>query len=193
MRSFSEIIKLSQVSDLLKEPSNYLAHSPDETLSDHMQLVTHYFTKLINVHGLEHLIDLQLLKLCDHSTPLAEIAKQLFWRAILYHDFGKVNENFQRKLENPLFLENKNNGIDSQHSILSAFIFLAHQVSDLSKREKELDKKAISHLLHWTFALSHNIIRHHSPRLDDLSNEEVFKSLSSELCSKLTEYLACYS
>lgn len=193
MRSFSEIVAQSKVSDLLKESSNYLAHTPDETLSGHMELVTHYFTELINVHGLEYLIDSQLLKMCDHSVPLAQEGKQLFWKAILYHDFGKVNENFQRKLGNTLFFENKKNGIDSQHSILSAFIFLTHQISYLSKREKELGDKAILQLLHWTFALSHNIIRHHSPRLDDFSKEEVFKALGSEFCSKLAEYLACYN
>ncbi|MBN8650561.1 MAG: CRISPR-associated helicase Cas3' [Cytophagales bacterium] len=193
MLSFDELIAKEGVSTLLKTPERYLAHTPDETLSKHMLLVTHYFRQLVNVHHLEPLIDRQLLKLCDQSDRLSEVAKALFWQTILYHDFGKVNENFQRKLDNTTqFPESKKNAIDSQHSILSAFIYLVHQLTQLAKLENQIGEKSGFLLTQWTFALSHNIIRHHSSRLDDFSKKETFTALSPELCTKLTSYLECY-
>jgi CRISPR-associated endonuclease/helicase Cas3 len=193
MKSFDELINEIQVDILLKEHGKYLAHTPDETLSGHMLLVTHYFQQLVRDHGLEALIDRQILKLFESSEVLAETAKAFFWRAILYHDFGKVNENFQRKLDNTnLFPESKQNGIDSQHSILSAFIYLIHQLTQLSKLENEIGNKGTFQLTRWAFALCHNIIRHHSPRLDDFSKKETFSSLNSALCTKLKVYLDRY-
>lgn len=193
MRSFSELILELEVKSLLKNWEKYLAHTPDETLSDHMELVTQYFQLLIETHGLEPSLNKQFLKLASQDENVAQIAKNLFWQAILYHDFGKVNENFQRKLENiDLFPFQKNNGIQNQHSILSAFVFIVHQLSALAKIEKELGELNLKVLIKWIFALSHNIIRHHSSRLDDLSKKDTFSSLNSELCAKLTTYLDCY-
>lgn len=193
MRSFSELILELKVKSILKDWEKYLAHTPDETLSDHMELVTQYFQRLIEIHGLEPLLNNQFLKLARQDENVAQIAKNLYWQAILYHDFGKVNENFQRKLENiDLFPSQKINGIQSQHSVLSAFIFIVHQLSELAKIEIELGEQNLKLLIKWIITLAHNIIRHHSPRLDDLSKKETFSSLNYELCVKLTTYLDCY-
>jgi len=193
MKSFEKLISELQVATLLKNSEKYLAHTPHETLSDHMQLVTHYFQSLVSIHGLEPLIDKLLLRLCNDSDTLVDFAKKLFWQAILYHDFGKVNENFQRKLENiQIFPKDIKNGIGSQHSILSAFIFLTHQITDgmsyLQKENQANQQKMMSFI----FALAHNIIRHHSPRLDDLSGTESFEKFTSDSCLQLEGYLHCY-
>lgn len=193
MKSFRELIEREQVTNLLKGPDDYLAHSPDETLEGHMQLVTQYFLKLVDEHGLEPLIDRLLLRLCTESETLAVFAKKLFWGAILYHDFGKVNENYQRKLGNTVrFPEALNNGIDSQHSVLSAFIYLTHQLSDaivVLAKESQADQQK---LITFTFALAHLIMRHHHPSLDDVEAGKTLDKLNRTLCNNLEGYLRCY-
>jgi CRISPR-associated endonuclease/helicase Cas3 len=193
MKSFKELISLSDVSSLLKKSKIYLAHTPDETLSDHMKLVTQYFQDLIFIHGLEPLLDIQFLKVSNQSISIAEFSKQLFWNAILYHDFGKVNENFQRKLKNyNHFSENVKNGIESQHSILSAYLFLMHQLTVANKLFSEEEPEMQQKIICLIFAFAHNIIRHHNSKLDDLSDPNVFQKLNSELINQLENYLSCY-
>lgn len=192
MKSFDELIGQENVDSLIKDSGKYLAHTPDETLGAHMQLVTHYFKELVQVHGLEPLINDQLLHLCGQNESLADFAKKLFWQTVLYHDFGKVNENFQRtKMGNAgHFPENVKNGIDTQHSVLSAFIFLVHQLTELSGLKKQ--EEDILFLMRWTFAMAHNIVRHHSSRLDDFSIKEAFIKFGTEMCHLLEAYLECY-
>ncbi|MEB2780551.1 CRISPR-associated helicase Cas3' [Algoriphagus sp. C2-6-M1] len=193
MKSFKELIAEEQVGTLLKNPDHYLAHTPNETLGEHMGLVTHYFQDLIAVHSLEPLIDIMVLKLCKDAEGLATFAKKLFWQAILYHDFGKVNENFQRKLDNLAhFPKPIQNGIDSQHSVLSAFLFLIHQLSDgfeILVNESQKDQRK---MIAFTFALAHTIMRHHNPSLDDISAEKTLDKLNSQLYKELEIYLHCY-
>lgn len=194
MQSFEELINGANVASLLKESGKYRAHTPNETLSDHMNLVTHYFKQLVALHGLETLIDSQLLKLSNHSKKLASFAKQIFWQAILYHDFGKVNENFQRKLGNTVhFPKAISNGIDSQHSILSGFIFLVHEIVDAIANLHGESSKSQQKIICFIFALAQNIVRHHSPRLDDLSDDRTFERLTPELFNRLKHYLNCYN
>jgi CRISPR-associated endonuclease/helicase Cas3 len=193
MKSFKELISISDVSSLLKKSKIYLAHTPDESLSDHMKLVTQYFQDLIFIHGLEPLLDFQFLKVSNQSISIAEFSKQLFWNAILYHDFGKVNENFQRKLKNyNHFSEDVKNGIESQHSILSAYLFLMHQLTIANKlfsvEEPEIQQKIICLI----FAFAHNIVRHHNSQLDNLSDPNAFKKLNYALINQLENYLSCY-
>lgn len=191
---FSELINQKEVATLLKDSGKYLAHTPDETLSEHMRLVSHYFRELVAVHQIEPLIDQQLLKLSNGNEDMAGFAKRLFWQTILYHDFGKVNENFQRvKMGNLVhFHSSIPNGIDTQHSILSAFIFLIHQVSEgmtfLQQKKPEDQQRIICFI----FALTLNIVRHHSPQLDDLSDEKAFQKFRTETCTQLEVYLGCY-
>src|SRR5699024_5493490 len=71
----------------------------------------------------------------------------------LYHDHGKINERFQsEKMENFSFRdkENPENGIDSQHSTVSAFIFLNHKLSDATNhfKNKELNCAFTTAILH---------------------------------------------
>ncbi|MDO9554412.1 CRISPR-associated helicase Cas3' [Rhodonellum sp.] len=194
MKSFKELISEVQVCTLLKNADHYLAHTPNETLGEHMGLVTHYFQELIAVHGLEPLIDEMLLKLCKDAENLAPFAKKLFWQAILYHDFGKVNENFQRKLDNTShFPKSIQNGIDSQHSVLSAFLFLIHQLSDGFEILEKEPLKDQQKMIAFTFALAHTIMQHHNPSLDDLSAEKSLDKLNSQLCNELAKYLDCYN
>ncbi len=189
--SFKQLVESASVNDLIKEHQKYLAHTPKEKLADHMILVSGYFLKITEAHGLEPLLDKLFLKISNGDTQSAFIIKRLFWDTILYHDFGKVNENFQKvKMGNPLFPLSRSNGIESQHSILSAYIFLIHQYSN-----KEVEQAACSNtkLLSLIAFFAHNIVRHHSSHLDDISDRKTFQKLTEELCSKLTSYLGIFN
>lgn len=180
MDTFQEIKDQISVTKLLKDHEEYLAHTPNELLASHMGLVTEYFMGLVEIHDLDPLIDRVCLNVAKNNLELASEIKRLFWETILYHDFGKVNPNFQKKLDNPRFISSVENTIDSQHSILSAFIFLIHQYS----------KKGFpSSLITLTGCFAHNIVRHHSAHLDDISSKKTFAQLKSDTCRKLATYL----
>jgi CRISPR-associated endonuclease/helicase Cas3 len=49
MKAFEGLIGKEQLNVFLKNSEIYLAHTPDETLSDHMKLVTHYFKELVKL------------------------------------------------------------------------------------------------------------------------------------------------
>lgn len=185
MDFFHKIIQEADVEKLINNADRYLAHTPNEKLGEHMKLVTDYFQKLLAAHHLEPLIDHLLLKLCKNSEEMGNLAKKLFWETILYHDFGKVNENFQHlKMDNKLiFPEPITNKINTQHSILSTYIFLIHQLSR---------KDFSSSLITYVACLGHNIMRHHSAHLDDLSARTSFQKFDSELSGVLQKYLECF-
>lgn len=180
MNTFKEIVGQFPVTRLLIDHNQYLAHTPDELLASHMKLVTEYFLSLVETHQIEPLLDQIFLKVAKNKIEQATEIKRLFWETILYHDFGKVNPNFQRRLDNPLFTSLVDNTIDSQHSVLSAFIFLIHQYS----------KKGFPpSLITLTGCFAHNIVRHHSAHLDDLSSKKTFSQLKKDTCEKLAPYL----
>lgn len=180
MDTFKKIVEQFPVARLLKDHDQYLAHTPDELLESHMELVKEYFLSLINIHQIEPLLDQVCLKVAKNKLEQATEIKRLFWETVLYHDFGKVNPNFQKKLNNPQFIFSVENYIDSQHSILSAFIFLIHQYS-----KKGFPRSLIT----LTGCFAHNIVRHHSPHLDDLSSKKTFAQLKDNTCEKLALYL----
>lgn len=189
--SFRTLITSASVTGLLKDYQKYLAHTPNEQLVNHMKLVSDYFLQIIQHHKLETALDNLLLKIGNGNSDYAMRVKQLFWDAILYHDFGKVNENFQRiKMGNVLFPLGKPNGIETQHSILSAYLFLIHQYSAKDFQSiADSDKKLYSLVAFF----GHNILKHHSARLDDLSERKTFQKFTEELCADLVFYLGLFS
>jgi CRISPR-associated endonuclease/helicase Cas3 len=180
MNTFKEIVRQFPVTRLLRDHDQYLAHTPDELLASHMKLVTEYFLSLIDIHHIEPLLDQVCLNVAKNKLEQATEIKRLFWETILYHDFGKVNPNFQKKLHNPLFISNVENNIGTQHSILSAFIFLMHQYSKNGFPRS---------LITLTGCFAHNIVRHHSSHLDDISSKKTFSQLNRENCFKQASYL----
>ena len=136
MKSFKEIQKSNYLSlfESLKDSDKYYAHLKDsrkETLLEHTNTVMKYFYKIIEENQLETLIDNLIRKDATKVTPnsdetLFDLIKLIFVGTIYFHDFGKINENFQReKMMNSSF-PNVNNGIGSDHSILSAYLFLSY-------------------------------------------------------------------
>jgi len=73
---------------------SYLAHTPDETLSEHLNSTQKYLDKIVKDKHLEALIN-GLIESIDGENQ--ELIKEMFFNAIYLHDLGKMNPCFQSK------------------------------------------------------------------------------------------------
>lgn len=185
-KSFEEIWKgLPSLSDHLKDYRDYLAHTSHsddkehEPLIDHVELVVVYTLRLIKAHHLNTVVDNLIRTIVEEAFPFsgnfkantANYLKKLFLAAIVFHDYGKVNENFQiDKMKNPRFLKrNETNGIESQHSILSAFLFIHYFLNEI-KDEFSNDEMSIHLSNVFVCLFSNSILKHHAPYLEHYIN-----------------------
>lgn len=171
MKTFREIAKEYQlnIKDTLHDEKKYFAHTKNnsqikESLVEHTELTFSYFLSLLQANNLENIID-NLIKLFVGNNSfqdqkiVSEYIKLFFAATIYFHDYGKVNENFQNeKMKNTVFLK-VCNCIDAQHSILSAYLFVSFcfyvvERSELSNKDKKyLDVIAL--------LFSYIILKHH--------------------------------
>lgn len=184
------------IDKILKNHQDYWAHSANkfnnkpETLEEHLDLVQKYFDIITENHGLDAVIDNLINEYLEdinlYSLELGNWIKKLFVITILYHDHGKVNEKFQsERMNNLLFNEKENpdNGIDHQHSTLSAFIFLNHNLIDAFGHFKG---KELNCAFTIAILLSYSIQRHHGYHLKN----DFWQKIINE--SKRTEQLKSY-
>jgi len=166
----------------LKDYQKYLAHThdskPPERLSEHTRLVSEYAFRLIEVHHLDPVVDRLVSPLTESETlddkkRVGLFTKKLFLNAIVFHDYGKVNENFQiEKMQNERFSKNSKNSIGSRHSVLSAFIFIVEYLRQIQKMT-DLKPETQARLFALTFLFANPILKHHASYLaNDLKFDE---------------------
>ena len=191
--SFKQLIaNLTPLSSLLTNSDKYLAHTPKranqeaERLCVHIEKVNVYALKLIEVHSLDAVADKLIYDIINNQPEfqnkelLGNYIKLLFIQSIVFHDYGKINPNFQSvKMSNPLFSYDKKIKIDSQHSKLSAFLYIHFHLKEISVNAlfKETEK---SFLWAMTFLFANPILKHHSSYFEHSINFEdnEFKSLN---------------
>ncbi|MBS4057915.1 MAG: CRISPR-associated helicase Cas3' [Bacteroidales bacterium] len=200
----SEIIhELPALSTYLLDAGDYYAHLPKtegisvETIEKHVNLVNRYFEKLVNAHELDSVIDRLIDGISAQvSLETGNYIKTLFVNAIVFHDFGKINERFQfEKMKNGKFFKSSQNEspISSNHSALSAFIYLTKHLNEivLVKRQNPL-------LVTSCLYLAYSIFKHHGRTFDnDCSLTLSFTELKarnnwSEVNKFLSVYLKSY-
>jgi CRISPR-associated endonuclease/helicase Cas3 len=175
--SFDEIYKsIKPISKILFNHTRYKAHRPHgsngdkETLEEHIVLVNDYAFLLMKEHHLEPIIDnmiRELVKDLKNKVLVGNWVKKLFLSAIVYHDYGKVNPNFQsEKMKEDAFLPyDKSIKIDSQHSKLSAYIFVNDHIHKLNTEGGLLeDERHFLVLMCSVFSIP--ILRHHASYID---------------------------
>lgn len=171
---------------------SYLAHThskkPHETLVEHTDLVVEFMLRLVKVHQLDAVID-RLLQLVlqqafiDEPQEIGNRIKRLFLNALIYHDTGKINENFQvERMKNPVFKSNPENGIETKHSILSAYVYISNHFAELL-RDENLSEEIKGFLLVFVLIFATPILKHHASYVE--KEYPVF----SELLFKLAPYL----
>ncbi|MDD4576160.1 MAG: CRISPR-associated helicase Cas3' [Bacteroidales bacterium] len=132
-----------------------------ETLHEHISKVKEYFNALVNIHGIENTVDNLISKISFSHQEIGEYIKTLFLHSIIFHDFGKINDNFQaERMRNALFKSDKTIKIGFEHSFLSAYIFLNYHLSNINKSNFTQSSKSI--LWVYTFLFSIPILKHHS-------------------------------
>lgn len=163
----------------------YFAHLPQsgqmgrmpELLSEHSALTVAYARSLTNANGLNNIIE----RLVNDSIPprflqrqlLAETMNKWFWRAIAFHDLGKINHLFQKnRMNNNASILQVMHNFDSQHSIISAYLYLALFYREFISLELSEEEQVF--LSNVALYMSSPIKQHHSAYLDNCQNENTW-------------------
>lgn len=161
----------------------YLAHIKDnrkETLQEHIELANKYFKKIIEYKNLKPFFE-RIKNILNLKNQEEELYYKMIDDVVNFHDFGKVNSQFQiDKMLNEeiLKMEDKYNisgVLSSDHSLLSANIFIAYYFKKIIALIETMETKKIVILFEILFALSYVISKHHV-NLD--SFEEYIEKLS---------------
>ncbi len=156
----------------LNYPNHYAAHDcvnkSRETLEEHTILTQKYYEQLY-IHKevdyfLEKFIKTELDTLSSEGIRFFFF---MFHNIVTFHDFGKVNLRFQKKLnktdKTDIMLDCPD--IGSEHSIVSAIMYIDYYKKGLKLLSKE-DREQLLSLLYFN---SYVIAKHHSD-LDDFSS-----------------------
>lgn len=187
---------IKSIADILKEPDGlstlidaekYYAHIPHnkwskqqpETLGQHMQLVEQKFETLAQIHGIDAVVDKMIEQLftenkLQFSSEVANFLKKAWVNTVVFHDYGKVNENFQShpdKMNNTIFkgLEKPDSPLSTHHSALGAYLYITKNFEELSK----LNKNYHGLLSVVCLAFSYSIFKHHGKYLGDNAKEKI--------------------
>ncbi len=164
-KSFEEILKNNEsLENLFKEQPEYFAHTRflknSETLYEHIIKVKKYFLRIIELNNLEPIINHLINKISIDNVGVGNYLKTLFYQVILFHDFGKVNPNFQaQRMENDKFQKDNTIKIGYEHSFLSAYFFLNYSINTIPNN---VSKESRSFLYTFSFLFSIPVLKHHS-------------------------------
>ena len=186
----------------------YFAHLPKpeqtgrkpELLSEHSALTIAYAQSLANANGLnsivEHLINDSIPSKLPQRQLLAETINKWFWRAIAFHDLGKINHLFQQnRMKNNADIVKVTHDFESQHSIISAYLYLALFFSEFITLDLSEEEQAF--LSNVVLYMSCPIKQHHSAYLDECQNEETWcehenkKTILRQDVEALKPYIGC--
>lgn len=195
----SNLIELIRFNDLAEQGrpvfktllnrEKYLAHTPRETVDEHLDLVIRYFLEITKVNKAEKIIDNLLLKaLLTDDAEVLNYAKRLFFNAIAFHDHGKANDNFQieRMSNTDSYFHKKEGKLGFQHSILSAYIFVVKHFDEIQiKFSDHRNQQLLSNLV---ILFSYPIIKHHSPCLKFIFEDLNFADYAEECKTYLEKY-----
>jgi CRISPR-associated endonuclease/helicase Cas3 len=194
------------INEFLIDADRYYAHiSPKsarkpkapEKLREHTELVQHKLRILCEIHSLDAVIDTLIIDFLrnqkvENNLPLGNFIKRLFVNTVVFHDFGKINENFQAdptKMNNPFFI-GKNDPksiLSTHHSSLGAYLFIVKHIKDATTELKK-DSHHIAILA--TLMFSYSIFKHHGKYLKDDYKEKISFSKDEVACMK--SYIAHY-
>jgi CRISPR-associated endonuclease/helicase Cas3 len=170
----------------LKNKDNYLAHIKEdssESLEEHTNLVVKYLTRLVKENDLEGILDRIISKVVsanfsDFSEVTLNFVKTFFINTVYFHDFGKINPNFQREKMNNKIFSQINICIGSDHSILSTYLYLAYSYHQIYNSSLSDNQKSFLYTI--ATALSHSITKHHG-RLSNAFEYEIKELLLEQI------------
>lgn len=179
--SVETIVKATpKLSSILKGAEKYLAHldkkgkKAPELFEEHYDRVNTYFWKICRENGLDAAIDSLIDKYVRSFFPKSDFQKtcqhikRLFVQTAVYHDFGKVNENFQAhpdKMNNPNFRMTKNHPLKHHHSKLGAYLYVTKHFQEVLFELPFLAKEEQRQMMITILLFSYPIFRHHASGL----------------------------
>jgi CRISPR-associated endonuclease/helicase Cas3 len=151
-----------------------------ESLSAHSSLVNSYANYIADKQYIKpiisNLIDKSIPKLLSEKQLLAKEIEILFWQAIAFHDLGKVNKEFQQKrMKNNANVLEVNHCFESQHSIISVYIFLANFWSKLQRLR--LNDEDTIYICNIALYFSYSIYKHHSSDLYQAQDDNCWSNV----------------
>ena len=161
----------------------YLAHIKDnreETLQEHTELANKYFEKIIEYKNLKSFFE-RIKNILNLKNQEEKLYYKMIDDVVNFHDFGKINSQFQiDKMLNEEILKmedeyNISGVLGSDHSLLSASMFIAYYFGKITDLIEIVETKKIVILFEILFTLSYVISKHHG-NLD--SFEEYIEKLS---------------
>lgn len=144
-----------------------------ETINEHIQLCTKYLKEIFKLKKLDSILKSFNISLGEGvSDEGKEMFNKLFFNTVTFHDTGKINPIFQNdKMNNPVMnYLNPPKNLESDHSKLSAYIYLGHYLNIL-KELKKSDRKILKTI---AYINAFVISRHHS-KIDDFRTRFIDK------------------
>lgn len=179
----------------IRNNNNNIHNANDfETLNEHISLVDKYWINLIEKFQLESIIEYNIEQIIEYLNnvtnirPFGNCLKEIFWATMFFHDFGKINMNFQSiRMENPNFKSSKKVSFGSEHSKLSFFIYFNYYL------EKILSNGKLSHneqyiLTALALVFGNSILNHHSGKINNKSILNL-ETINSALLFKSTLHI----
>ncbi|AEW01075.1 hypothetical protein A4D02_14035 [Niastella koreensis] len=203
LKSFEDILtNMPDIASILNGHDRYWAHihpsKKEELLAEHTVLVNSYAEKLVEAHHLDAVIDSLITEHVadwEDAAQCAVIIKQCFVGAIVFHDFGKINENFQllRMQNYNGFTENKNILLKPSygHSKLGAFLYSCYCIDSIFKQSISANSKKL--LAAHCLLLSYSINQHHSPALFSVTENNSYLSGFKGIYESLRYYIQQYN
>ncbi|MEG2323504.1 MAG: CRISPR-associated helicase Cas3' [Anaerovoracaceae bacterium] len=155
--------------EVLNLDGTIYAHCPNskegkrETLEAHSELSLSYFNRLVKAKKLEPIFDnIISTYLGKDDKNIKKICFDLLKYAVLFHDTGKINPEFQRnKMRNNVDKREGYLGVSgSNHALLSSVIYLNFALEMLNEGDySKAEKKKLKGI---TYINSYVISRHHS-------------------------------
>ena len=171
--SFFDDIDVFPFKDLIVNSELFFAHTKEgknnELLEEHMDLCISYLLKITQDKNLD-VVFTKIYKniIKDDSEEAFIIYKELIYNAVLMHDIGKINIDFQsKKMNNPNFKKYYN--LNTNHSGISSLIYISYFTEKISKMNS-ISSETKTKLIYLTFINGYIISEHHG----NLSNFEYY-------------------
>lgn len=153
---------------IVKNPDKYLGHiegvgNNKEKLEDHINKTFAYYQKILDEKNLGKVFERFFLSIFDEKVGYTYF-KDLIDSVILFHDLGKINSRFQRNKLKNFEIDLIDLGIESQHSILSSFIYVYIFVGKI--KNLKIDDELKEKFYYLIFLNAFVISRHHSDLSD---------------------------
>jgi len=160
----------------IKNEDNIYAHVKKprkELLKEHIELSHKYFEKILKDSDFKNVIkNLEEKIVKDYSMDFKKIWNEMIIDTVLFHDFGKINPNFQHnKMDNANI--NKVDGTsDSKHSLLSSVLYVDYYFPKIREFSKTNVDEAFKLIL-FMYINSYIISKHHGAlgKFADFKNE----------------------